>query len=284
MRTDPNDIFRNFSRLKEEIINRLKSDSDEPASAVSSRPFKRPDQHRLFNKEDMYHFVTYFLELNGLDIIKPIGKGLCTDEIIEEYEKESCFLWQNPQLMFYQYILLKDSDHKYNIGYFRESIRRMIREIVELNIFFLDVYILCKVLENIFDLKKLDNNSKSGKKPLKIGFNNLIFVGYEDGKIQLTVTEEGFRNFKLYRTGKINLGLYAENDLLFCHKVSVPHFEERDRVSIFTGDIGDDKTKKLSDLISAPEPAVGTGTPKENKIYKDLKEWLAIFGLLPAVS
>lgn len=284
MRTDPNDIFRNFSRFKEEIINRLINASNEPASAVSKRPFKRPDQHRLFDKEDMYHFVTYFLEINGLDIIKPIGKGECNDETIEQYEKDSSFLWSNPQLMFYQYILLKDSDHKYNIGYFRESIRRMIREIAELNIFFLDVYILCKVLENIFDFKKLGTKSKSGKKPLKISFNNLIFVGYEDGKIQLTVTEEGFRNFKSYRTGKINVGLYAEKDLLFCHKVSVPHFEEHDRVSIFTGDIGDDKTNKLSDLISAPEPDAGTGTPKENKIYKDLKEWLATFGLLPAVS
>ncbi len=174
MRTDPNDIFRNFSRFKEEIINILNSASDEPTAAVTKRPFKRPDQHRLFNKEDMYHFVTYLQDLHGLDITGPIRKGVCTDRNIEEYATESSFLWSNPQLMFYQYILLKDSDHKYNIGYFRESISRMIREIVELNIFFLDVYILCKVLDNIFDFKKLDYKSKTGKTPLKISFNNLI--------------------------------------------------------------------------------------------------------------
>jgi hypothetical protein len=281
MRTDPNDIFRNFSRFKEEIINILNSASDEPTAAVTKRPFKRPDQHRLFNKEDMYHFVTYLQDLHGLDITGPIRKGVCTDRNIEEYATESSFLWSNPQLMFYQYILLKDSDHKYNIGYFRESISRMIREIVELNIFFLDVYILCKVLDNIFDFKKLDYKSKTGKTPLKISFNNLIFVGYEDGKIQLTVTEDGFRSFKSYRTGKINLGLYAENDLLFCDKVSVPRFKEDDRESIYNGDIGEGNWSKL---ILPPEPATGTATQKENDIYEEIDNWLKTLGLLPAIS
>lgn len=172
--------------------------------------------------------------------------------------------------MFYRYILLKDEERKYNIGYFTEKFRLMIKILVDLNIFFLDTYILCKVMDLIFNWNQLEQKTRSNTRSLRIGFNNILMVEHKAGKLHLIINENGLRNFDTYNTGKLNLGLYSEEDLLYCRKVSVPNFSQDVREAIFRGEISEDKKFKWSGLL--PDPNA------DSTLYKDISQWMNMIG------
>ena len=173
--------------------------------------------------------------------------------------------------MFYRYILLKDQERKYNIGYFTERLRIMIKVLVDLNIFFFDAYIICKAMEMVFSWSQLESKTRSKTRLLRIGFNNILMVEHKDGKPHLIINENGLRNFDSYSTGKINLGLYSEEELLYCRRISVPDFNQDTREAIFRGNVSENKKLKWSDLLPHP------GSDRK-LLYKDISEWMNMIG------
>ena len=176
MRTNPIDIFSSYSKFTGELINEFdpKAKSDEPLK--SNEVLNDSKEQSLFNQDERYSLFSYIFDLHNLDaklesklgIIKSIKKGICSSEEIEITE----FLKINPQLSFYRYILLKDQDRKYNIGYFTEMFRKMIKTLIELNIFFFDAYILCKVIDTFFNWEQIKKKiiSRSAKKSLTLHY------------------------------------------------------------------------------------------------------------------
>ena len=272
MRTKPTDIFLSYSKFKGELINEFELEYKINEFLESNGVLHDSKEHILYNYEDKYYLFQYIFELHNLDIIESIRKGKCHREKIEVMN----FLWTNPQLLFYRYILLKDQDRKYNIGYFTEMFRKMIKTLIELNIFFLDAYILCKVIDMVFNWDRLNKKIKSKAKPLRIGYNNILMVEYKDNKPHLIINENGLRDFNSYSTDKINLGLYSGKDLLYCQKVSVPNFSQDEREAIFKGDIGQDGQFKWSELLKTSDPDSQTNT----KNYNEIRKWLEIVGLI----
>lgn len=271
MKTNPTDIFSSYSKFTGELINEfdLKAKSDE--SLNSNEVLNNSKEQSLFNQDEKYFLFSYIFDLHNLDIIESIRKGKYPREKIEVMN----FLWTNPQLLFYRYILLKDQDRKYNIGYFTEMFRKMIKTLIELNIFFFDAYILCKVIDIFFNWEQINKKIKSKTKPLRIGYNNILMVEYKGNKPHLIINENGLRDFNSYSTDKISLGLYSGKDLLYCQKVSIPNFSPDEREAIFKGDIGKDGQFKWSELLKTSEPDNQTIT----KNYNEIREWLEIIGL-----
>lgn len=271
MRTNPIDIFSSYSKFTGELINEFdpKAKSDEPLN--SNEVLNNSKEQSLFNQDEKYSLFSYIFDLHNLDIIESIRKGKYPREKIDVMN----FLWTNPQLLFYRYILLKDQDRKYNIGYFTEMFRKMIKTLIELNIFFFDAYILCKVIDTFFNWEQINKKIKSKTKPFRIGYNNILMVEYKDNKPHLIINENGLRDFNSYSTDKISLGLYSGKDLLYCQKVTVPNFSPDEREAIFKGDIGKDGQFKWSELLKTSEPENQTIT----KNYNEIKEWLEIVGL-----
>lgn len=272
MKTNPNDVFLSYSKFKGELINEVVNDLKRDETMESNQRFHGSEEHCLFNLEDKYYLLMYIFDIHNIDIIESIRKGKFTNE--KNYDKK--FLCQNPQLMFYQYILLKDQDGKYNIGYFTEKIRVMIKVLVELNIFFLDAYIICKVMDKVFNWKNLEPKLRSKTRLLRIGFNNILMVGYNAGKPYLIVNENGLKNFDSYSTGKISLALYSEEDLLYCRRISVPNFSQEVREAIFKGEVGEDKEIKWSKFL----PPLDSDIMNYPPIYREVTEWLKMSGLI----
>ena len=280
MRTNPIDIFSSYSKFTGELINEFDPNAKSEEPLKSNDVLNDSKEQSLFNQNEKYSLFSYIFDLHNLDaklesklgIIKSIKKGICSSEEIEITE----FLKINPQLSFYRYILLKDHDRKYNIGYFTEMFRKMIKTLIELNIFFLDTYILCKIMDMEFNWEQLDIKRESKTKPLRIGCNNILMVEYKGNKPHLIINENGLRDFNSYNTtDKINLGLYSGNDLLFCQKVSVPKFSPDEREAIFKGDIGKDGQFKSSELLKTSERDNQTNTIN----YNEISAWLEIVGL-----
>ena len=244
MRTKPIDIFLSYSKFKGELINEFEKDLRSKEAMESTQRLHGSKENSLFSLEDKYYLLTYIFDLHNIDLIESIRKGKFPIEKIDVRR----FIWQNPQLMFYRYILLKDQERKYNIGYFTEKLRLMIKILVDLNIFFLDTYILCKVMDMIFNWNQLEQKTRTNTRPLRIGFNNILMVEHKAGKLHLIINEDGLRDFDVYNTSKLNLGLYSEEDLLYCRKVSVPNFNQDVREAIFRGEISENKKFKWSVL------------------------------------
>lgn len=266
MRTKPTDIFLSYSKFKGELINEFEKDLRSKEAMESTRRLHGSKGNSLFSLEDKYYLLTYIFDLHNIDLIESIRKGKFPIEKIDVKR----FIWQNPQLMFYRYILLKDQERKYNIGYFTEKLRLMIKILVDLNIFFLDTYILCKVMDMIFNWNQLEQKTQPNTRPLRIGFNNILMVEHKAGKLHLIINEDGLRDFDVYNTGKLNLGLYSEDDLLYCRKVSVPNFNQDVREAIFRGEISENKKFKWSVLLPNPEA--------DSPLYKDISEWMSMIG------
>lgn len=266
MRTNPTDIFSSYSKFKGELINEFDPKAKNDELLKSNEVLNDSKEQSFFNQDEQYFLFSYIFDLHNLDIIESIRKGKCLREKIEVMN----FLWSNPQLLFYRYILLNDQDRKYNIGYFTEMFGKMIKTLIELNIFFLDTYILCKIMDAEFNWEQLDIKREPKTKPLRIGYNNILMVEYKDNKPHLIINENGLRDFDSYNTtDKINLGLYSGKDLLYCQKVSVPNFSPDEREAIFKGDIDKDGQFKWSELLKTLEPDSQTNT----------KKWLEFVGL-----
>lgn len=150
----------------------------------------------------------------------------------------------------------------------------MIRTVAELNIFFLDAYILCKVMDKIFNWRNLELKPHTKTGPWRIGFNNLLMVGCENGKPQLIVNDKGLRDFDSYDTGKISLSLYAGDDLVYCRKVSVPKFASEIREAIFKGDISEGKKLEWDGVLEVQN----TDKPEKSPIFKEVTNWLTKTG------
>ena len=266
MRTKPNDIFLSYSKFKGELINEFEQDLRSKETVESTRRLHGSKEHCLFSLEDKYYLLTYIFDLHNIDVIESIRKGKFPIEKIDVKR----FIWQNPQLMFYRYILLKDQERKYNIGYFTEKLRLMIKILVDLNIFFLDTYILCKAMDMIFNWNQLEQKTRPNTRPLRIGFNNILMVEHKAGKLHLIINENGLRDFDVYNTGKLNLGLYSEEDLLYCRKVSVPNFNQDVREAIVRGEISENKKFKWSVLLPNPNA--------DRTLYKDISQWMNMIG------
>lgn len=266
MRTKPTDIFLSYSKFKGELINEFEKDLRSKEAMESTQRLHGSKENSLFSLEDKYYLLTYIFDLHNIDLIESIRKGKFPIEKIDVRR----FIWQNPQLMFYRYILLKDQERKYNIGYFTEKLRLMIKILVDLNIFFLDTYILCKVMDMIFNWNELEQKTRTNTRPLRIGFNNILMVEHKAGKLHLIINEDGLRDFDVYNTSKLNLGLYSEEDLLYCRKVSVPNFNQDVREAIFRGEISENKKFKWSVLLPDPEA--------DSPLYKDISEWMNMIG------
>lgn len=266
MRTKPTDIFLSYSKFKGELINEFEKDLRSKEAMESTQRLHGSKENSLFSLEDKYYLLTYIFDLHNIDLIESIRKGKFPIEKIDVRR----FIWQNPQLMFYRYILLKDQERKYNIGYFTEKLRLMIKILVDLNIFFLDTYILCKVMDMIFNWNQLEQKTRTNTRPLRIGFNNILMVEHKVGKLHLIINEAGLRDFDVYNTSKLNLGLYSEEDLLYCRKVSVPNFNQDVREAIFRGEISENKKFKWSVLLPDPEA--------DSPLYKDISEWMNMIG------
>ena len=271
MRTNPIDIFSSYSKFTGELINEFDPNAKSEEPLKSNDVLNDSKEQSLFNQNEKYSLFSYIFDLHNLDIIESIRKGKYPREKIDVMN----FLWTNPQLLFYRYILLKDQDRKYNIGYFTEMFRKMIKTLIELNIFFFDAYILCKVIDTFFNWEQINKKIKSKTKPFRIGYNNILMVEYKGNKPHLIINENGLRDFNSYRTDKINLGLYLGKDLLYCQKVSVPNFSPDEREAIFKGDIGKDGQFKWSELLKTSEPNSQTNTIN----YNEIREWLEIVGL-----
>ena len=267
MRIKPTDIFSSYSRFRGELVNELEKELKGSETMESNRRLHGADEHSLFNIEDKYYLLTYIFDLHNMDIIEPIRNGKFPIEKINVKK----FIWQNPQLMFYRYILLKDQERKYNIGYFTERLRIMIKVLVDLNIFFFDAYIICKAMEMVFSWSQLESKTRSKTRLLRIGFNNILMVEHKDGKPHLIINENGLRNFDSYSTGKINLGLYSEEELLYCRRISVPDFNQDTREAIFRGNVSENKKLKWS----YPLPHPGSD---RKLLYKDISEWMNMIG------
>ena len=266
MRTKPIDIFLSYSKFKGELINEFEKDLRSKEAMESTQRLHGSKENSLFSLEDKYYLLTYIFDLHNIDLIESIRKGKFPIEKIDVRR----FIWQNPQLMFDRYILLKDQERKYNIGYFTEKLRLMIKILVDLNIFFLDTYILCKVMDMIFNWNQLEQKTRTNTRPLRIGFNNILMVEHKAGKLHLIINEDGLRDFDVYNTSKLNLGLYSEEDLLYCRKVSVPNFNQDVREAIFRGEISENKKFKWSVLLPDPEA--------DSPLYKDISEWMNMIG------
>lgn len=191
MRTKPTDIFLSYSKFKGELINEFEKDLRSKEAMESTQRLHGSKENSLFSLEDKYYLLTYIFDLHNIDLIESIRKGKFPIEKIDVRR----FIWQNPQLMFYRYILLKDQERKYNIGYFTEKLRLMIKILVDLNIFFLDTYILCKVMDMIFNWNQLEQKTRTNTRPLRIGFNNILMVEHKAGKLHLIINEAGLRDF-----------------------------------------------------------------------------------------
>ena len=255
-----------YSKFKGELINEFEKDLRSKEAMESTQRLHGSKENSLFSLEDKYYLLTYIFDLHNIDLIESIRKGKFPIEKIDVRR----FIWQNPQLMFYRYILLKDQERKYNIGYFTEKLRLMIKILVDLNIFFLDTYILCKVMDMIFNWNQLEQKTQTNTRPLRIGFNNILMVEHKAGKLHLIINEAGLRDFDVYNTSKLNLGLYSEEDLLYCRKVSVPNFNQDVREAIFRGEISENKKFKWSVLLPDPEA--------DSPLYKDISEWMNMIG------
>ena len=272
MRINPNDVFLSFPKFTEELINVANREYEEYEKERSRNPYKKfihLNQHRLFDSEDKIFFLTYIFGTHNIDR-QEIRGAIKTGKFRKNKIKIQPFLNKNHDLIFYRYILLKDQDRKYNIGYFNENIEKMIRTVVELNIFFLDVYILCKVMDKVFTWKSLEQKMHSKTSPWRIGFNQILMVGYENGKPQLIVNENGLKDFDSYSTDKIGLGLYAGDDLVYCRKVYVPKFASEIREAIFKGDVGEGKKLKWDEVIKEENK----DKPEEAPIFKEVINWL----------
>lgn len=277
MRINPNDVFQSFFIFSDELYNVAVRGYEEYETQIKTMGAgKLPTgyQHKLFNLEEKIFLLTYIFNTHNIDkniIIKAIRSGKFTYEETDFID----FLKINPILGFYRYILLKDLNCKYNIGYFTENIRIMIKTLVGLNIFFLDAYILCKVISEVFNWKRLKPQAHSETIPLCIGFNNILMVGYTGDKPYLTVNGDGMKDFTSYTTGKISVGLYSGDDLLYCRKISVPDFNQDVREAIFNNEIGEDRKVKWSDLLPEFDPAI-EDCPL---IYREVTDWLSMIGL-----
>lgn len=277
MRINPNDVFLSFSKFTEELINVANRECKEYEKERNRNPYKKfihLNQHRLFDPEDKIFFLTYIFGTHNIDR-QEIRGAIKTGKFRKNKIKIQPFLNKNHDLIFYRYILLKDQDRKYNIGYFNENIEKMIRTVVELNIFFLDVYILCKVMDKVFTWKSLEQKMHSKTSSWRIGFNQILIVGYENGKPQLIVNEDGLREFDSYSSGKISLGLYTGDDLVYCRKVFVPKFASEIREAIFKGDVGEGKKLKWDEVIKEEYK----DKPEEAPIFKEVINWLKRTGL-----
>lgn len=290
MKINPKDVFQSFSKFILELTANSNNEFEEYKNDLLYRSIYRVDQDRLFDLENKYFLLSYIFnshkmdkinKLGNIDIYEVIKRGKLREEEIDIYK----FLDVNPELLFYRYILLKDPDRKYNIGYFTENIRIMIKTLVGLNIFFLDAYILCKVISKVINWQRLTPQAHSETKPLSIGFNNILMVGYRNGKPYLTVNEDGMKTFASYSTGKISVGLYSGDDLLYCRKISVPDFHQKGRDAnfnqyvrevIFKNKIGEDRKVKWSDLLPEIDPAI----KDYPSIYKEVTDWLSMIDLL----
>lgn len=102
-------------------------------------------------------------------------------------------------------------------------------------------------------------------------------VGYEDGRLNLSINDEGLREFDSYRSDKITLGLYSGDDLLFCRKISVPVFKQDNhphdfnqdvRAAIYKDDIGNKGAIEWSELLPDPK--------SDEILYKEISEWMAM--------
>lgn len=256
-----------YSKFKGELINELEKDLENNETMGYNLRLRGLDEYSLFNIEDKYYLLTYIFDLHNMDIIESIRKGKFPIEKINVRK----FIWQNPQLMFYRYILLKDQERKYNIGYFTEKFRIMIKVLVDLNIFLFDAYIFCKVMDKVFSWAQLESKLQSKTGFLRIGLNNILMVEHKIGRPRLIINENGLRNFDSYNTGKINLGLYSEKELLYCRKISVPAFSQDVREAIFRGDVSENKKIKWSELLPDPES-------NRTRLYKDILEWMNMIG------
>lgn len=277
MKTDPKDVFLSFSKFKGELYERTKREYKEFIEDRDRNPYKNfyhLNQHRLFDLENKIFLLTYIFDTHNIDE-QEIKGAIKIGKFHKNKIDIQTFLNKNHDLIFYRYILLKDLDRKYNIGYFNENIEKMIRTVVELNIFFLDVYILCKVMDKVFTWKALEQKMHSKTSPWRIGFNQILMVGYENGKPQLIVNEDGLREFDSYSSGKISLGLYTGDDLVYCRKVSVPKFASEIREAIFKGDVGEGKKLKWDEVIKEENK----DKPEEAPIFKEVINWLKRTGL-----
>ncbi len=279
MKRNPDDVLLSYSNFTWQLKESSNIEYEKYVHEMAERRTYRENIQELVDVENTFFLLSYIFNPHpGID--KEIGEAIRKGKFTDEKIKTVDFLNSHPELIFYQYILLKDNDRKYNIGYFTDKIHIMIKTLVDLNIFFLDAYMICKIMDKIFDWSMLGINSRYKTRPLRIGFNNILMVRYEDGRLFLNVNEDGLRKFDSYRSDKIILGLYSGNDLLYCRKISVPVFYQGDypsgfnqnvRVAIYKDDIGEDKRIKWSDLLPDPE-ADGT-------IYKDISEWMNVIGL-----
>lgn len=277
MRINPNDVFLSFSKFTEELINVANREYEEYEKEMNRNPYKKfnhLNQHRLFDPEDKIFFLTYIFGTHNIDR-QEIRGAIKTGKFRKNKIKIQSFLNKNHDLIFYRYILLKDRDRKYNIGYFNGNIEKMINTVVELNIFFLDAYILCKIIDKVFNWKTLEQKSHSKTSPWRIGFNQLLMVGFKNGKPQLMVNDDGLRDFDSYSTGKIRLSLYAGKDLLFCRKVAIPNFAPEIREAIFNGDVGDCKKFEWDSIIKEQD----VDRPEKSPIFKEVTNWLTKIGL-----
>lgn len=277
MKTNPNDVFLSFSKFKGELRDRANWEYEELKKERDKHPYRRFNHlspHRLFDIESKIFLLTYIFDTHNLDR-QATTVAIKTGKFHKNNIEIQSFLSKNHDLVFYRYILLKDPDRKYNIGYFNENIERMIRTVVELNIFFLDAYILCKVMDKVFNWKTLEQRSHSKTSHWRIGFNQLLMVGYENGKPQLIVNEDGLREFDSYSTGKISLSLYVGDDLVYCRKVYVPKFAPEIREAIFNGDVGEGKKLEWTEIIKE----LNSDGPEKSPIFKEVINWLTKTGL-----
>lgn len=269
------DILVKYSKFTWQLKENTDAEYQKYMQDKAKGRFLRENTHKLVETENRFFLLSYlFNPIPALEkeIEYAIRKGRYIDGKIEAGD----FLNLHPELILYQHILLKDKSLRYNIGYLTERIRLMIKTFVELNIFFLDTYILCKVMDKIFNWKQLEQTTQS-KTRLRIGFNNILMVGYEDDTINLSINDEGLRKFDSYRSDKITLGLYSGDDLLHCRKISVPVFKQDNRArnfnqdvraAIYKDDIGGEKTFDWSVLLPAPE--------SDEILYKEILEWMAM--------
>lgn len=130
-------------------------------------------------------------------------------------------------------------------------------------------------MNKVFTWKSLEQKMHSKTSPWRIGFNQILMVGYENGKPQLIVNKDGLREFDSYSSGKISLGLYIGDDLVYCRKVSVPKFASEIREAIFKGDIGEGEKLEWDVVLEVQN----TDKPEKSPIFKEVTNWLIKTGL-----
>lgn len=260
MKLDPKDIFINYTKFKQEILDGINTEIDDPGAIYHSE-----DQEMILSREEKYSFLMYLLELNNVTL----------DENQRGKYKVTDFLLENPQLLFYRYILLKDPFQKYNIGYFNKNFEFMIDTIAGLNDFFFDTYLLCKQMDRCFDWKILKKGSPITRGPLNLRFNNILIISYTDNKPQLQISEEGLLKFKKYKPGKIGISLLCGKQVLFTMMLSVPELKNNIKEAILKDEVGDKKKISWEDIF----PKYDEKNKKSKELYEEINNWKEMIGL-----